>query len=232
MEQLLQAGLLKGSAATIYQQPISELIRSVKVTDEEVIRPFHRPYHAQGGLAILYGNLAMGGAVAKIAGIPDKMRYHKGPAVVFADGEIATEEILNGRVKPGDVVVIRYEGPKGGPGMREMLSPTSAMVGMGLIERVALITDGRFSGGSVGNVIGHVSPEAAEGGVIAVVQNGDPIEIDIEKRQINLLIAADEIQARINQLPPFKQKNENQFLRRYSHFVQSADSGAIFKEVE
>lgn len=231
MKILHDEGIIKSEAKTVYQKPIYEIIKNSYVKNNEVIRPFNKPFHKEGGLAIIYGNLAPSGSVAKTAGIPEKMKYHKGPAVVFEDGEIATKKILAGKVKKGDVVVIRYEGPKGGPGMREMLSPTSAIVGMGLIEDVALITDGRFSGGSIGNVIGHISPEAAEMGPIAAVQNGDIIEINIKKREMNLLISKTEIIERLNQLKPYDPKVKSGVLKRYSHFVQSAYTGATFKEL-
>lgn len=230
MNRLHEKGLIKAKAKTVYMKPLGELVKLCPVRNDDVIRPLDNPYHKEGGLAILYGTLAPDGCVSKIAGVPDKMKFHKGPAVVFENGEIATEEILAGKVKKGDVVVIRYEGPKGGPGMREMLSPTSAIVGMGLISEVALLTDGRFSGGSTGAVFGHVSPEAAEGGPMALVHNGDLIEIDIEKRKIDLLVDEKELEKRRKKLKPYKPEVKEGFLRRYSHFVQSAGTGAVFKE--
>ena len=231
LKRLYDADLLKKEAMTIYQQSMGELVKNVKITNDDVIRPLDKPYHKEGGIAVLYGNLAKNGAIVKISGVPDKMRYHKGPAVVFEDGEDATKAILDGKIKEGDVIVIRYEGPKGGPGMREMLSPTSAIAGMGLLDKVALITDGRFSGGSHGAVIGHVSPEAADKGVIAAVKNGDIIEIDFGKRKLNLLVDDKEIQERLNNLPEFQPQVEEQVLRRYSYFVRSADTGATFKKL-
>jgi len=231
LKRLYDADLLKKEAMTIYQQSMGELVKNVKITNDDVIRPLDKPYHKEGGIAVLYGNLAKNGAIVKISGVPDKMRYHKGPAVVFEDGEDATKAILDGKIKEGDVIVIRYEGPKGGPGMREMLSPTSAIAGMGLLDKVALITDGRFSGGSHGAVIGHVSPEAADKGVIAAVKNGDIIEIDFDKRKLNLLVDDKEIQERLNNLPEFQPQVEEQVLRRYSYFVRSADTGATFKKL-
>jgi len=230
MSRLHEKGLIKADAQTIYNQPIGKLVEKCRVKNNEVIRPLDNPYHQEGGLAVLYGSLAPDGCVSKTAGVPDKMLYHKGPAVVFENGEIATQEILEGKVKKGDVVIIRYEGPKGGPGMREMLSPTSAIVGMGLISEVALITDGRFSGGSTGAVIGHVSPEAAEGGNIALVEAGDMIEVDIKKRQVNILVDEKIMAERRKNLKPFEPKIKEGLLRRYSHFVQSAATGAIFKD--
>jgi dihydroxy-acid dehydratase len=230
MNRLHEKKLLKGDAKTVYIEPMSEMVKKSPVKNGDVIRPLDNPYHKEGGLAILYGSFAPDGCVSKIAGVPEKMKYHKGPAVVFEDGAIATQEILDGKVKKGDVVIIRYEGPKGGPGMREMLSPTSSIVGMGLISEVALITDGRFSGGSTGAVFGHVSPEAAEGGPIALVQNGDTIEIDIKKRQINLLLDETELKTRRKNLKPYTPEVTEGLLKRYSHFVQSASTGAVFKE--
>ncbi len=228
LKRLEGGGLIKGDAMTVYWKTIKEMIESSKVLNDDVIRPLDHPYHESGGLAVLYGNIARKGAIAKLSGVPEKMLYHKGKAVVFEDGELASERILAGDVKEGDVVVIRYEGPKGGPGMREMLSPTAALVGMGLMNSVALITDGRFSGGSKGAVIGHVSPEAAEGGIIAVIENGDTIEIDFKNRRLNLLIDKKEINGRIKRFAEFKTKETNQLLKRYSHFVRSADTGAVF----
>ncbi len=230
MRRLLDGELLDGKAKTIYLKEFSELLEDVEILDDDVIRPLENPHHEEGGIGILYGNLAENGAVVKLAGVPKKMRHHVGPAVVFDDGETAAREILAGRIKKGDVVVIRYEGPKGGPGMREMLSPTSALVGMGLIDDVALITDGRFSGGSKGAVIGHVSPEAAEGGTIALVEDGDMVEVDIDKRKINLLVSDDELEKRRRKFKPKVGKVESEVLRRYSHLVRSASDGAIFKK--
>lgn len=231
MKRLKENNLLAGKAMTVYSKPIDQLIESAYISNEDVIRPFDNPYHKEGGLGILYGNLAPEGSVVKLAGVPEKMRHHVGPAVVFNDGELATKAILEGKIKKGDVVVIRYEGPKGGPGMREMLSPTSAIAGMGLIEDVALITDGRFSGGSRGAVIGHVSPEAAEKGPIAIVKDGDMIELNIEKRQINLLVDKKEIEKRFEELNEYTPKADEEVLKRYSYFVQSASKGAVFKKI-
>lgn len=230
MNRLLEKGLIQSEIQTVYQEPFQEIVKGSEVLNEEVIRPLTDPYHNEGGIAILYGNLAPKSAVVKQSGVPEKMRKHEGPAVVFENGEVATSEILAGRIKKGDVIVIRYEGPKGGPGMREMLSPTSALVGMGLISDVVLLTDGRFSGGSIGAVIGHISPEAAEGGLIAIVENDDIIEIDIDKRQINLKIEVDVIERRLGSLKPFTPKTKHGMLKRYSQFVQSAHTGAVFKE--
>lgn len=230
MKRLADSWLIKDDAKTIYEKPFKDLIVNVRVYNNDVIRPLENPFHKNGGLAVLYGNLAENGSITKLSGVPESLFYHKGPAVVYEDGEAASERILSGEIKEGDVVVIRYEGPKGGPGMREMLSPTAALVGMGLIDKVVLITDGRFSGGSKGAVIGHISPEAAEGGNIAIVENGDTIEIDFLERKINLLINGDEINKRFEKLKNFETSEENEFLRRYSYFVRSANSGAIFRK--
>jgi dihydroxy-acid dehydratase len=231
MNRLMESELIRGEAQTVYQDSIQNLIKDSEVKNHEVIRPLNTPYHPEGGLAILYGNLAPQGAVTKMAGIPEKMKHHTGPAVVFEDGEKATVDILAGKIKKGDVIVIRYEGPKGGPGMREMLSPTSAIVGLGLMEEVALITDGRFSGGSKGCVIGHISPEAAEKGPIAVIQNGDTIEINLEKRELNLLVTEDEFRQRCEKIKPHDPNISEGCLQRYALFVQSAHTGATFKDV-
>ncbi len=231
LKRLEGKNLIKGDARTIYQKPIKELIKNTMIFGDDVIRSLENPYHENGGLAVLYGNLAKNGAIAKLSGVPEKMLYHKGKAVVFEDGELASEKILAGEVKEGAVVVIRYEGPKGGPGMREMLSPTAALVGMGLIDKVALITDGRFSGGSKGAVIGHISPEAAENGVIAIVEDGDIVEIDFNNRKLNLIVDENEINKRLKKIKNFKSKEDNQLLKRYSHFVSSADTGAVFDKL-
>jgi dihydroxy-acid dehydratase len=188
MKRLSEQNHINTDAKTVMLKTIGTLIKECEIEDENVIRPFNNPFHSCGGIAILRGNLAKNGAVAKLAGVPESLYYHKGPAVVFEDGESAAEAILSGNIKNGSVIVIRNEGIKGGPGMREMLSPTSALVGMGLENHIAIITDGRFSGGSKGAVIGNVSPEAAENGLIAYVKNNDIIEIDFYKRELNLLL--------------------------------------------
>jgi dihydroxy-acid dehydratase len=208
-----------------------ETIGTAAVEDEEVIRPISRPYHAEGGIAIVHGNLAAGGAVAKLSGVPRRLFRHSGPARVFDDGEKASAAILAGAIGRGDVVVIRYEGPKGGPGMREMLAPTAALAGMGLLDDVVLVTDGRFSGGSRGAVIGHVSPEAAEGGAIAAVEEGDVIAVDFVGRTIDLQVGTDEIKRRLAAVAGPPPGRENSFLRRYAHHVQSASTGAVFREL-
>jgi dihydroxy-acid dehydratase len=205
-------------------------LRGDRVKDYGVIRPIHDPYHKEGGIAILRGNLAPGGAVVKQSAVAPEMMVNKGRAIVFESEEETMEAILKGRVKPGHIIIVRYEGPKGGPGMREMLSPTSAIVGMGLDKDVALITDGRFSGGSRGAAIGHVSPEAAEGGLIAHVKNGDRISIDIPKKRLTLMVSEEEIKRRKKNWRMPKAKIKTGYAARYAQMVTSAGSGAIFKD--
>jgi dihydroxy-acid dehydratase len=202
---------------------------TAEIFDEDVIRPLKKAHHKQGGIAVLRGNLAPGGAVVKQSAVTANMMKFEGTAVVFDSEEDAMKAILAGRVKAGHVVVIRYEGPKGGPGMREMLSPTSAIAGMGLSESVALITDGRFSGGTRGPCIGHVSPEAMEGGPLAIVHDGDIIKIDIPKRSLDLFLPPDEINRRLARWKKPSPKITKGYLARYARFVSSADEGAIMK---
>ena len=194
--------LIRGSPLTVTGRRVRENLKFVRANGSDVIRPVAKPYHRQGGIAILYGTLAPDGAVVKYAGVRARMLRHRGPARVFAREEDAVKAILGGKIKRGDVVVIRYEGPKGGPGMREMLAPTAAIAGMGLLESVALVTDGRFSGGTRGACVGHVSPEAAEGGPIAVVRDGDKILLDIRRRKIELLLPEAEIKERVTRFKP------------------------------
>jgi dihydroxy-acid dehydratase len=195
--------------------------------DQNVIKPVDESHSDQGGLAILFGNLAPDGCVIKVGGVDPSMHYHKGPARIFESQEEALDGILGQQVKEGDVVVIRYEGPRGGPGMQEMLSPTAALVGMGLGERAALITDGRFSGGTRGACIGHVSPEAAARGPIAAIQDGDVIEFDLESKVINVHLTDTQIEKRLAALPPFEPTTSSSWLKRYSKMVSSADKGAV-----
>ena len=222
-------GLIHPSPLTVTGRTIRENLRHAEVIDSNVIRPINRPYRKEGGIAVLRGNLARNGAVIKHAAVAKKMMRHEGPARVFDCEEDAIKEILGGKIKAGDVVVIRYEGPKGGPGMREMLGPTAAIAGMGLTEAVALVTDGRFSGGTRGPCVGHVSPEAAEGGTIAVVRDGDKILIDIRRRRIDILIPDSEIERRIQRLKPRKKRVERGYLRLYSELVGSAAEGAVLR---
>ena len=223
-------GVLHQDTLTITGKTLGENIASANVTDPEVIRPLDNAYSDHGGLAILFGNLAPDGSVVKTGGVAAKMMKHKGPAVIFHSEEDASAGILSGKVKEGDVVVIRYEGPRGGPGMQEMLAPTANLMGRGLGECVALITDGRFSGGTRGACIGHVSPEAAAGGPIALVEPGDEIEIDIPTRRLNLMVdesVLNKRRAAWHVLPP---KIDYGYLARYAAQVTSADSGAILKK--
>ncbi|HKN18720.1 MAG TPA: dihydroxy-acid dehydratase [Dissulfurispiraceae bacterium] len=209
---------------------ITEIARNAVVMDEEVIRSLDRAYHKEGGIAILKGNLAPEGAVVKQTAVSKNTMKFEGTARVFDSEEAAMKAIMNGRIKAGDVVVIRYEGPKGGPGMREMLSPTSAIAGMGLSESVALVTDGRFSGGTRGPCIGHVSPEAMEGGPIAILKNGDRLKIDIPKRKIEVLISDKEIKERLSVWKKPEPKIRHGYLARYAKLVSSAGSGAIMSD--
>ncbi len=212
---------------TVSGQTLSESIRGMAVRDHEVIRPLENPHSQTGGLAVLFGNLAPEGGIVKTGGVAPSMRRFSGPARIFESQEEALEGILGKQVQPGDVVVIRYEGPRGGPGMQEMLAPTSAIMGMGLGESVALITDGRFSGGTRGACIGHVSPEAAARGPIAALRNGDVIELDVDRRTLNVRLSDEEIQDRLAALPPFEPRTNSPWLRRYARFVTSASHGAV-----
>ena len=212
---------------TVSGKQVVEIADSAVVFDEDVIRPLHKAYHQQGGIAILRGNLAPGGAVVKQSAVSQNMMKVEGVAKVFDSEEEGMKAILAGKIRSGDVVVIRYEGPKGGPGMREMLSPTATIAGMGLSESVALITDGRFSGGTRGPCIGHISPEAMEGGPIAVLKEGDRIRIDIPKRTIEVVIPGEEIKKRLDRWKPPKPKITKGYLSRYARMVSSAGSGAV-----
>ena len=228
MKILLAQGALHGDALTVSGETVAEVLRDVPVEpsrDQDVIRPWSRPLYPQGHLAILRGNLATEGAVAKVTGI--KQRRMMGPARVFDCEEDALAAILAGRIRPGDVLVIRYEGPKGGPGMREMLSPTSAIIGAGLGDQVGLITDGRFSGGTYGLVVGHVAPEAAVGGTIALVRDGDPITIDAERRTLALEVPEAELTRRRAAWTPPRPKYTSGVLAKYAKLVSSASLGAV-----
>jgi len=207
---------------------LGENIADAEICDDAVIRRLENPHSPHGGLAVLFGSLAPDGAVIKIGAVPPALRQHTGPARVYESEEAASYGILNREVQPGDVVVIRYEGPRGGPGMQEMLGPTAQLQGMGLGESVALVTDGRFSGGSRGVSIGHVSPEAAARGPIAAVQNGDPIAIDLDRRTLDLLVDPAEVERRLAALPPYEPQIESRWLRRYARLVSSASTGAVF----
>jgi dihydroxy-acid dehydratase len=220
-------GMLHMDRPTVSGTTLGESIQGCEIQDDEVIRRYENAHSKRGGLSILFGNLAPKGAVVKVGGVSAAMMKFSGPARIYESQDAALAGILANEVKAGDVVVVRYEGPKGGPGMQEMLSPTSAIMGQGLGDKVALITDGRFSGGTRGACIGHVSPEAAAGGPIAALQAGDVIEIDLAARRLEVRLSEAEIQSRLAALPPFQSNIQSKWLRRYSHFVTSADTGAI-----
>ncbi len=229
MKVLASKGLINTDVITVTGKTIKENIENAEVIDSEVIRPFENPYSPKGGLVILFGNLAPDGAVVKQSAVSPEMMKREGVARVFDSEEDAQKAILGGKINKGDVVVIRYEGPKGGPGMREMLAPTAAIAGMGLDKEVALITDGRFSGGTRGAAIGHVSPEAMEGGPIAIVKEGDIIAIDIPNKSIELKISDEEVQKRKAELKLPSLKVKSGVLYRYAAHVTSAATGAVFK---
>lgn len=229
MQELSRGGHIHLDAWTVTGKTVRENLKGKRVVHPEIIRPLEKSYHATGGLAVLFGNIAPQGAVVKRSAVDEAMLKHKGPARVFDAEEDALRAILNGGIHKGDVVVIRYEGPKGGPGMREMLAPTSAIVGVGRDRDVALLTDGRFSGGSRGAAIGHISPEAAEGGPIAAVREGDLIEIDIPGKKLNVLLSDDELKNRMRDWKP-PQKELKGYLKRYAKWVQSAHTGATLEE--
>ena len=229
LKELSSIGVINDSCLTVTGESVGENFKGARVTDTEVIRPVTDPYHKEGGIAILYGNLAPEGAVVKQSAVAPQMLVHSGPARIFESEDEAYSAILAGKIKEGDVVVIRYEGPKGGPGMPEMLSPTSAIVGMGLGAKVALITDGRFSGGTQGAAIGHVSPEAAEGGPIALAREGDTIKIDIPSRKIELDISEEEFEKRRAEWVAPEPKIKTGYLARYARLVTSGAKGAVLK---
>lgn len=222
------ADFLNGKCKTVSLAPLSGIIKEAKVKNRAVIRSVTEPYSKTGGLSILFGNLAPEGAVVKSGAVEPEMMVHEGKARVFDNEEEATRGIMKGEIKKGDVIVIRYEGPKGGPGMREMLTPTSLLSGMRLDKDVALITDGRFSGGTKGAAIGHVAPEAASRGPIAAVRNGDIISINIPECKLELKVSDAEIKKRLSGLPGYKSKIKTGYLRRYIDSVGSASKGAVF----
>jgi dihydroxy-acid dehydratase len=224
------SGLLKLEANTILGQPIGNIIRKARVKNREIIRPLSQPYAPTGGISILFGNLAPDGAVVKSAAVAPEMLVHRGPARVFDSEEEATAAIMKGKFKSGEVIVVRYEGPKGGPGMREMLAATSLLSGMGMDKKVALITDGRFSGGTRGAAVGHVSPEAAERGAIAALRDGDMIKINIPDHKLEVELSSKELRQRLASLPSFKTSIKTGYLKRYSDKVSSASTGAVFIE--
>jgi dihydroxy-acid dehydratase len=222
-------GLLLTECKTVYGKTVGQVIAQARVIDKEVVRSASTAYSQKGGTAILFGNLAPEGAVVKRAAVVPEMMVHTGPARVFDSEEEATRAIMARSIKAGDVVVIRYEGPRGGPGMREMLTPTSIIAGMGLDNQVALITDGRFSGATRGSSIGHVSPEAASRGPIAAVKEGDIIKIDIPNYKLEVELSDKEIASRLAKVPEFESKIKSGYLRRYIENVTSASTGAVFK---
>ena len=229
MNELSKKDLLHLDCITATGKTQRENIEGKHVLDYEIVRPIDNPYMTTGGIQILRGNLAVDGAVVKKSAVAPEMLVHEGPAKVFDSEEEAIAAIMGKKIVAGDVVVIRYEGPKGGPGMREMLSPTSAIAGMGLDKDVALITDGRFSGATKGASIGHVSPEAAEGGIIALVEDGDLISIDINNGKLDLKVSEEVLDQRRKNLKPFEPKVKDGYLARYSKLVTSASTGAVFK---
>ena len=229
LNEISKVNVLDLSRPTVTGKTLGENISNAKILDNSVIKTVEAPYSKTGGLAVLYGNLAPDGSIVKTGAVSANMQKFSGPAKIFESQEEAVERILNGEVQAGDVVVIRYEGPKGGPGMPEMLSPTSVIMGLGLGDKVALITDGRFSGGTRGACIGHISPEAAERGPLAALQNGDTIHIDIPNRTLNVELSDKEIENRLNTLPPFEPKIKRGYLARYARMVSSANTGAILK---
>jgi dihydroxy-acid dehydratase len=220
--------LLKLEANTILGKPMGDVAKKARVKNRDVIHPLSQPYASTGGISILFGNLAPDGAVVKSAAVAPEMLVHRGPARVFDGEEEATAAIMKGKFKSGEVIIIRYEGPKGGPGMREMLAATSLLSGMGMDKEVALITDGRFSGGTRGAAVGHVSPEAAEKGPIAALRDGDMVKIDIPKHKLEVELSPKELQRRLASLPSFKPKIKTGYLKRYSDRVSSASTGAVF----
>jgi dihydroxy-acid dehydratase len=230
MKRISSLGVIQEKALTVTGKTVGENIKAARVLDDEVIRPLKNPYTKEGGIAILRGNLAPDGAVVKQSAVAENMLVNEGKARVFDSEDDAIAAIMGGKIKPGDVVVIRYEGPKGGPGMREMLAPTSAIAGMGLDTTVSLLTDGRFSGGTRGAAIGHISPEAAEGGPIGLIREGDTITIDIPGKKITLKISPDEMKKRKKAFKPRPQEIKSGYLARYARLVSSASTGAIFKD--
>ena len=230
MAELTKIKGLDTRVLTATGSTLAENLKGRTILDPEVIRPITHPYHAEGGIAVLFGNLAPEGAVVKQSAVAPEMMKHQGPARVFDSEPAAQKAILGRKIRKGDVVVIRYEGPKGGPGMQEMLSPTAAIIGMGLGKEVALITDGRFSGGTQGAAIGHVSPEAASGGPLALVREGDVIAIDIPNKKISLRVSPEELDRRRKKWKPQPPKIKSGYLYRYSQLVTSGSTGAVFKD--
>ena len=222
-------GLLDLDVVSVSGKTLGQMVSEARVEDRDVIRTIDKAYSAKGGLAILYGSLAPEGSVVKVGAVDPSMKVFEGPAVIFESQEAACDGILNGRVKAGDVVVIRYEGPSGGPGMQEMLAPTATLMGMGLGDKVALVTDGRFSGGTRGACVGHISPEASSGGPIGLVFEGDRIRIDLNERTIDLLVSEEELVQRRKGFKPLPPKVTRGYLARYASLVESGSRGAVLR---
>jgi len=231
LNELVANGLADGSAITVSGKTLGENVAGAAIKNKEVIRSVADPYSASGGIAILRGNLAPNGAVVKKAGVDPEMLKHRGPARVFNSEDEAYQALIDKQIQKGDVIVIRYEGPKGGPGMPEMLTPTATVAGLGLDKDVALITDGRFSGATRGASIGHVAPEAMEGGPIAAVQDGDLIEINIPENKLDVLLSEEELAARLSRWVKPEPKINKGYLARYAQLVTSADRGAVLKKL-
>jgi len=230
MKELAAAGLVATGARTVSGLTVGENLQRIESVDSRVIRPVDNPYHREGGIAVLYGNLAPEGAVVKQSAVAPEMLCRKGKARIFESESAAASAILEGEIRPGDVVVIRYEGPKGGPGMQEMLTPTAAIMGMGLGKEVALLTDGRFSGGTQGAAIGHISPEAAAGGPIALVEEGDEILVDIPAKKLELLVKSSVLEERRARWTPREPRITRGYLGRYARMVTSGSRGAVFEK--
>jgi len=230
LKRLLQGRLIDGTALTATGKSLGANLRTVTVKDADVVRPLDEPYHATGGLAALFGNLAPEGSIVKQSAVAPEMLRHSGPARIFESEGSAAEAIIGRKIKAGEVIVIRYEGPKGGPGMQEMLTPTAAIKGIGMDKDVALITDGRFSGATTGASIGHVSPEAMAGGPIAGLRNGDIIEIDIPGKKLTVRLSKNELKKRLKDWRPPKAKVSTGYLGRYSRLVTSGSTGAVFED--
>lgn len=229
MKELDKKGILHKNLPTVTGKTVEENLEGIRNKNPEVIRPIENPYSETGGIAVLYGNIAPDGCVVKKSAVATEMLEHSGPARVFNSEDAAISAIYAGEIVAKDVVVIRYEGPKGGPGMREMLSPTSALAGMQLDKKVALITDGRFSGATRGAAIGHVSPEAASGGNIGLVKEGDIIDINILKNTIHMRVSEEELKERKKEFAPVEPKIKTGYVARYAKLVSSASKGAILE---
>jgi len=227
LKELLDAKLIDGGAMTVCACSLADSIKSVKVLNSEVIRPLSDPFHKTGGLTVLFGNIAPEGGIVKQSAVLPEMLKHEGPARIFNSEEEASEAIFGNKIRSGDVIVIRYEGPKGGPGMREMLTPTSAIKGIGLDSTVALLTDGRFSGATTGASIGHISPEAMVGGPLALLKEGDIISIDIPNRQLNVKLSDEDIRKRRETWKPIEPKIKTGYIARYARTVTSGSNGAV-----